>query len=98
VRSIGSCRQALPGDSWRARGVADVDGESCGGGREERGRIPDPAPVGSVPANPGVLHNVLRFSGAAEDPVGDGEQARAQGFERRRVGLGDARGIRHGGP
>ena len=53
--------------------------ESCGGGREERGRIPDRAPVGPVPANPAVLNNVLRFSGTAEDPVGDAQQARAHG-------------------
>ncbi len=81
-----------------ACGVDDVDRESRRGGPEERPGVADGAPVGAVPANPGVLHHVLGFSRAADDPVGDAEQARAHGFELRQVGGGDGRELRHGAP
>jgi hypothetical protein len=70
-------------------GLGDVDRQPrrCRG--EERGGVSHLGPVGVLPADPGVLHDVLRFACASEHPVGDAEQPRTHGVERCGVELGD---------
>jgi hypothetical protein len=56
--------------------------------------------VGALPADPGVLHHVIRIRRAVERPIGDPEQSRTHGLERRRVdGRNGRRRLgRHDGP
>jgi hypothetical protein len=73
----------LPPDPRRGQFVAAHVGEHGG---QPGDRIDDAGPVGRVPAQEGVLHRVLGRAGRAEQPVGDGEQARAMGLECLDVG------------
>src|SRR6185312_10805497 len=64
-----------------SRGLHEVDGESGGGGGEKCGRILHGGAVVSLPAQPGLLHDVFRVAHRAEHPIGDTEQARTDGGE-----------------
>ena len=44
--------------------------------------------VGALPADPRLLHHVIRFTCTSKHPIGDAEQPRTHGLERRDVGLG----------
>ena len=74
----------LPAPAGRLR---DVDREARGDGREERLRVAHRAPLRAVPADPGVLHDLVGLRRASHDPVGDAEQARADALERGCVGV-----------
>ena len=77
--SIGSGSRSRRYDSCRgAGGLGGVEGQVGGRGDEERGRADHHRAVAGLPAHPGVLHDVLGLGRAAEDPVGDAEQPRAE--------------------
>jgi hypothetical protein len=80
VDGLGQPRADV-GLATRARRLQGVDGEARRRRREERGRILHDRPVGALPAQPGLLHDVLRLRGAAEHPVRDAEEASAHGLE-----------------
>src|SRR5262245_20574635 len=79
ARLLVPCAQELKkprlrgGLAARASGSADIDGESCGRRGEKRGGIADLAPVGALPADPRLLHDVIRLTRASEDPMSDSE-------------------------
>ena len=60
----------------------DVDRKSSRRGREEGRRIPHGVAVGFLPADPRILHDVIGFRCASDDPVGDAEQPRTNRVER----------------
>ena len=66
-----------PGAGRVQRGQAEVGDHAD----QERLRRPDGRPVDGLPAQPGVLQDVLGVGGRPEHPVGDPEQPRAQGLE-----------------
>jgi hypothetical protein len=59
-----------------ARRPYDVDRQSCRRRHEECGGVPNSAAIRPLPAQPGVLYDVLRLDGATQHPVGDPEEAR----------------------
>jgi hypothetical protein len=58
-----------------------VDRDARRDGDEPGLGVVDAAAVGLVPAQPGVLHDLLGLGRGAEHPVGDALQSRAQAVE-----------------
>ena len=82
-------------------GLHDVDRESGRRRGEKCGRVAHLAPVGALPADPRLLHHVLRFACASEHPIRDTEQPWTHALKHRGVDLGHLAGPRradlHGG-
>ena len=79
-----------------AQGAQAVQAEPGGGGDQPALRIADHGGVGALPAQPGVLDDVLGVAAAAQQAVGQGEQAGAVGLEG--IGRSHAGRTRPGGP
>src|SRR5690606_29131879 len=62
-------------------GAQAVDAQPGGGGHQPGLRVGDGGPVRPVPAQPGVLDHVLGVGAAAQQPVGQGQQARLVSME-----------------
>src|SRR6185312_14975689 len=58
-----------------------VDRQPRGDRGQERGRFADLVALRVLPPQPRLLDDVLRFDGAAEDPVGDAEEPRPRRLE-----------------
>ncbi len=69
--------------SARAGRLQYVDRQSRRRRNEKYRGIPDHPAIGSLPAHPNVLHNVLGFRWAMEHSVGDAEETRTYAQERR---------------
>ena len=92
--SIGSGSHGPTAISLRdASGLDHVDRESRGRRHQERQRIADRTPIGGLPPNPDVLHDVFGLRRAAQHPIGDAKQPRPGTEECREaiVGRGEAR-------
>jgi hypothetical protein len=59
------------------RRLREVDGQARCRGDEKRGCVMHGCAIGGLPAQPGVLHDVLGFGDGPEHAVGDAEETRA---------------------
>jgi hypothetical protein len=73
-------------------GLRDVDRESRRRRGEKCSGIAHGAPVSALPADPRLLHHVIRFTCTSEDPICDAEQPWTHGLKHRGVGLGHLAG------
>ena len=65
----------------RPCGAQAVDAQPGGGGDQPGFGVADAGPVGLLPAQPGVLDDILGVAAAAQQAIGQPEQAGAVGFE-----------------